>query len=147
MEPLTASLLARIAGRERLIQHLGNWPSFHDFEVLAITLERPIMIGATCDLRATFLVFDVSKSQEDPERRQGTADMLFEDINDLHIDGFNHQNPIIGLSILPGAAGADLFHVAWGGSCLCHEVSFTCHQMSVLRVVDLNPFRRAAPYL
>jgi hypothetical protein len=35
------------------------------------------------------------------------------------------------------------FHVQWGGTGMQHEVSFTCSRIAVLRIVDLNPFRKS----
>jgi hypothetical protein len=137
--------LALISGRELLIQHLGYWPTFHDFEVLSIELNRALVSATTNDLRATFLVFDLNKSPDDPERKQGSAEFLFEDVDDLQIVGFNHQNPILGLVIGPSEpiGGERRFRVDWGGTCMPHEVSFSCGRISVLRVIDLNPFRKA----
>ena len=142
-EPISPEALAAISGRELLIQHLGHWPTFHDFEVIALTLERAVVSAAYHDLRATFFVFDLNKSTDDPERKQGTAEILFESIEALHIDGFNYQNPILGVSILPSEPLG--FRVAWGSTCMHHDVSFTCGRIAVLRVVDLNPFRKAFP--
>ncbi len=148
-EAMSPEVLAGISGRELLIQHLGHWPTFHDFEVLSLILERAVVSAAACDLKATFFVFDLTKSPHDPERKQGTAEFLFEDINALHIDGFNHQNPIMGLSIVRAESSGEetRFRVQWGGTCMQHEVSFTCSRVAVLRVVDLNPFRKAFPSL
>jgi hypothetical protein len=144
-EPISPETLALISGRELLIQHLGYWPRFHDFEVLSLTLERAVVSAATDDLRATFLVFDLHKAPDNPERKQGSAELLFESIDELRIDGFNHQNPIAGLSIVLSEPGGQSrrFHVQWGGTCMQHEVSFTCSRIAVLRIVDLNPFRKS----
>jgi hypothetical protein len=115
-------------GRELLIQHLGYWPTFEDFEVLSITLERALVSATVQDLRATFLVFNLHQAPDDPERRQGTAEFLFEGVGDLQIEGFNHQNPIVGLGIIPTKTldGDCRFQVEWGGTCIKHDVSFVC---------------------
>jgi hypothetical protein len=143
-ETISPETLASISGRELLIQHLGHWPTFHDFEVVSLTLERAVVSAATRDLRATFFVFDLQKAPSDPERRQGTAEFIFENIDSLRIDGFNHQNPIMGLSIIPSEPLGEQqrFRVKWGGTCMQHDVSFTCGRIAVLRVMDLNPFRK-----
>jgi hypothetical protein len=148
-ETILPETLALISGRELLIQHLGHWPTFHDFEVLSLTLERAVVSALTHDLRATFFVFDLQKAPSDPERKQGSAEFLFESIDALHIDGFNYQNPIMGVSITPSEPLGDerRFRVEWGGTCMHHEVSFTCGQISILRVVDLNPFQKVFPSL
>ena len=146
-ETILPEVLASISGRELLVQHLGHWPTFHDFEVLSLALDRPVIPAADCALKVAFLVFDLSKEPSDPERRQASVEFLFESINELHIDGFNHQNPIIGLSIVPCDGAQGRFRVEWGGTGMQHEVSFTCGRVSVLRVIDLNPFRRPSPSL
>src|SRR5439155_15485046 len=97
---MTEGVIALIAGRDLLIEHLGYWPDFEDFEVFSIVLERAAWdLTATNDLRATFFVFDIRKRTGDPDRREGTAEILFESIDLLEISGFNHQNPIMGLSV------------------------------------------------
>src|SRR5262245_57544847 len=143
---ISDEVLADIVGRELLIDHLGGWPTFHDYEVVSIILERaPWLTTATCDMRATFYVFDLDKRHEDPQRKQGLAELLFRGIDDLRLEGFNHQNPIMGLSIVrdPSGYSRRRFRVEWGGTCMPHEVSFSCSHISVLRVIDLNPFRKS----
>ena len=143
---ISPEVLADIVGRELLIDHLGSWPTFHDYEVISIVLERaPWLVTATCDMRATFYVFDLDKRPEDPERRQALAELLFKGIDDLQVEGFNHQNPITGLSIVHDQSGVSWrrFRVEWGGTCMHHEVSFSCRYISVIRIVDLNPFRKS----
>jgi hypothetical protein len=120
------------------MDHLGGWPTFHDFEVLSLHLERAIVPAAACD---------PSKSSSDPGRRQGSAGFLFENVGGLRVDGFNHQNPILGLSIVRSEEDENRLQVDWGGTGMRHEVSFTCGRIAVLRVIDLNPFRSASPRL
>jgi hypothetical protein len=148
-EPIAPDILATIAGRELLIHHLGHWTTFHDFEVLSITLERPLVTSITHDLRATFLIFDLSKSPDSPERKQGTVEILFEYIDNLQIEGFNHQNPIMGLSITPAKDPSSGLQIVWMGTGpgWKNDVSFTCGRITVLRVIDLNPFRKSLPRL
>ena len=139
---ISKEILAKIQGRELLISHLGRWPTFEDFEVMSITLERaPWDDTARHDLRATFSAFDINKKPTDPERKQAFVEIQFEGISELQIEGFNHQNPITGLSI--NQSGDCKFQIQWGGTVLEHEVSFICSQISVLRVIDLNPFRKS----
>jgi hypothetical protein len=141
---LSPGTLSLIAGRELLIEHLGHWPTFQDFEVVSIHLERAATFAASHGLRATFFVFDLQKAPGDPDRKQGLAELQFEDVADLKIEGFNHQNPILGVEIkaLNPSDGQPSFGVKWGGTCMHHEVSFICGRISVIRVVDLNPFRK-----
>jgi hypothetical protein len=148
-QSIAPETLELIVGGELLIQHLGHWPTFHDFEVVSLTLERAVVSATTHDLRVTFFVFDLGKSPDDPERKQGTAEFLFESVDQVRIDGFNHQNPIMGLSVASAEPLGEerRFHVQWGGTCMQHDVSFTCGRIAVVRVIDLNPFRKTFPSL
>lgn len=143
---ISPEILASITGRDLLIHHLGHWPTFHDFEVLSITVERPLVITAAKDLRATFLIFDLNKSPDSPERKQGTAEILFQDIDDLIIEGFNHQNPIMGLSITQATPPKTGFQVTWTGTGPKNDASFTCSHITIIRVIDLNPFQKPIPF-
>jgi hypothetical protein len=107
-------------------------------------MERAVVTACARDLKAVFYVFDLNKAPDDPTRKQGTAELLFTDIDSLKIDGFNHQNPIIGLSIILEQTkdGTPEFQVSWGGTGMQHEVSFKCGSIAVLRVTDLNPFQK-----
>lgn len=145
-DSVSPEVLARIHGRERLIQHFGSWPRFHDAEIIAISLERaPWLTTATKDLRATFYVYDLSRTPQSPLRKQTFVEILFEDIDDLRISHFDHQNPITDFSITSVSAeiSPQTFEVEWGG--VQHEVSFSCSTISVLRVIDLNPFQKSIP--
>jgi hypothetical protein len=146
-QPIAPDILASIAGRELLIHHLGHWPTFHDFEVLSVTLERPVIIGAPPDLRATFFIFDLSQAPDSPGRKQGTAEILFEGIDNLRLEGFNHQNPIMGLSITPSEDPSRGYQVTWIGPAWKNDASFICEGITVLRVIDLNPFQKSLPRL
>lgn len=145
---VSGATVQAIRGSEILINYFGSWPEFHDFEVITITLERaPWLTAATSDLRAVFYGFDVSKSPEDPERKQSLIEMLFQGVDQLRIDGFNHQNPIIGISIqtLPDQSNFGRWSVNWGGTGIHHEVSFLCQEISVIRITPLNPFNISIP--
>jgi hypothetical protein len=142
---VSKEILAKIRGHELLVSHLGYWPTFEDFEVFSINLERaPWDNTIKQDLRASFFAFDINKKHTDPERKQALVEIQFEEVVDLKIEGFNHQNPITGLSIKQ--TPDDKFQIEWGGTVLQHEVSFACSRISVLRVIDLNPFRQSIEY-
>jgi len=53
---ISAEVLASIAGRELLTNHLGAWPTFHDYEVISIILDRaPWPRTATSDIGRSYL--------------------------------------------------------------------------------------------
>ena len=89
-------------------------------------------------LLATFYVFDALYAFEDPRRNASMVTIRFDDLAHFEMDGFNHQNPIIGLSL--GVQYSDalkklLLVVNWGGTCLQHEVSLLCGSANVVAVV------------
>ena len=130
--------IALVRGREMLTDHYGGWPSFHDGEVIRLTLERaPMEDTATSNVRSVFSVFDPLKSKSDPDRKQAHTEFLFGGVQDFTCLNWNHQNPICGMSITLAPHGG--FEIYWGG---CgHEVRFHASSAAVLDLVDLNPFR------
>ena len=114
-----------------------------------MTLERaPTGHAAAHSLRAVFLTFDIHQAPNSPMRKQAHAEILFSNVGRLSVTEWQHQNPIQGLSITrrrDEELNADLFLVRWGG--LGHEVSFDCDRITVVDLVDLNPFQKSFPQL
>ena len=143
---LDSRVRARIKGAKLVEAQIGLWSDFHDCEVLSIMLDRsPFCEGIACDLRAVFYIFDIRHAPSSPERRPAHVEMLFHDIDELRIDGFNHQNPIMGLGLslaLCERLRKERILVEWGRTALPHDVKFRCDSITVVRVIDLDPFRR-----
>lgn len=38
---------SKLIGFDRVVQHFGYWPTFHDAEVLSLTLDRDAQVGGT----------------------------------------------------------------------------------------------------
>lgn len=143
--PVSEDVVASIHGYQMVIDHLGHWPSFHDMEVVRLNFDRLEQLpGVDHDLLATFYIFDLTKSPADPERKPALLEILFNGVTNVEMQGWSHQNPILGLSLQrfhdPNLASYRT-HVFWGG---CnHEVKFACDSISVVRLRELNPFREA----
>lgn len=140
-----------IEGANRLVERFGQWPTFEDGEVLNLTLDRGNFVqlpesGAWHEfvrpsLSAAFYVFDSRFSLEAPERRATIATIRFGQLDAFEMNGFNHQNPIIGLGIslvFSERLKTKLFKVDWGGTALPHEVSLTCASVKVLSVEPIG---------
>ncbi len=89
----------QIENHELVTDAFGGWPSFDDFEVISLTLER----GAEpCPaLNLLFLGLQPPLGAE----RKGVSCLLtlrFLGIDNLKLEGFNHQNAVNGLSISEG---------------------------------------------
>lgn len=151
--PIDQAAINLVRGREVLIDHYGYWPAFIDVEVIRVSLERaPTGYTATSNLRAVFYTFDIHKAPDDPLRRQAHTEMLFGEVMELKLSGWSPQNPIQGLSITrerSHSLSCDLFRVFWGGigGGIGHEANFLCSSISVVDVMDLNPFQKSFPYL
>jgi hypothetical protein len=139
--PISEAAVAKVHGYENVVGYFGHWPSFHDMEVIRVSIDRVSdrRPSTSHDLRAEFYVFDLTRSPDDPDRKQALLEILFTEISDLSIKGWSYQNPITGLSL----SWDSKLRVAWGG---CgHDVSFTCAEATVVRLRELNPFRKSQP--
>jgi hypothetical protein len=142
--PIEQAAIDLIRGSDLLIRHYGDWPAFIDVEVIRLSLERaPTDLTATSNLRAVFSTFDIHRAPTDPLRKQAHTEILFGGISSVSIDHWDHQNPIQGCSITRrwhDLLQRKCFQVFWGG--IGHEVRFDCERITVVDVVDLNPFQK-----
>jgi len=91
----------QIPGADAVVAGLGDWPSFHDAEVVELRHWRGQMKSGDWDdsnvlplLTAKIHIF-----KENPTSQHTLATLRFEDVDDYRMEGFNHQNAILGLSI------------------------------------------------
>ena len=93
---------------ERLTSTFGYWPSFHDAEVIEFNLWRgdvdPDAKRYTFPTLTTKIHLWEITSELDARgyyvlRHHTLATLRFHDVSELHMEGFNHQNAIYGLSI------------------------------------------------
>jgi hypothetical protein len=133
-----------IGGAEKLIAALGDWPSFHDAEIVSISAQRhlPVALGAS----TVELVVHVRRYES---RGQGTARyeqvvvksilarFLCKQVADLELSQFNHQNVINALSVqaqpsaeAPGAPLVLTIEPIWGlgGTVRCATVELSSVQ-------------------
>jgi len=139
--------VAAIEDANLLVARFGEWPTFEDAEVLALNLDRGnhswVVETGEWDRRippsltATLYVFDFRHASDNPARNPTKVVIKFEEFEDFEIDGFNHQNPIVGLGIkflFSKNMNKNLFSVDWGGTGIKHEASFTCERIQVMSV-------------
>jgi hypothetical protein len=78
---------------------LGMWPTFDDFEVVSMLLERshdgeepwPVFT-------VQFLGFRTDVAPEHPDRNTCLLTLRFGGVENVKLEGFNHQNAINGLT-------------------------------------------------
>jgi hypothetical protein len=94
----TAGLLGEIRGGQQLLEWFGHVPSFHDAEVLELTLDRK---KAQCRIK-------IHAFQMTPEidakglyvlKKHILVSFRMEGVMNLELTDFNHQNVINGLAL------------------------------------------------
>ncbi len=136
----------RIAGAEQLVAVFGYWPSFHDAEVLWLRLDRQA-IGEGCygpTLEALVHAFEMtSEVGADGHyvlRHHVLVHLRFSEVVELRLDGFNHQNALMGLT-LTDLRDRQMERVKWAvrfDSAFGVDASFQCYAVQVVSVVPCN---------
>lgn len=129
----------RISRRELLTSIFGEWPSFHDAEVLKVVLDRK-----GCELLASIYVFRMT-SEVDTNGyyvldNKVVATIRFTGIAQLELRYFNHQNVLFDLGIRDVSAEQDdglNFEVEFNTS-FGMEANFRCAEIEVVSVVPYN---------
>lgn len=150
-EHTDVAIVAAIERSQLLIERFGYWPTSHDAEVLKLVFERGnhlqiVQTGAWSEripesLVVRFYVFDWDRREETPPYRPTFVTLRFESLERFGLEGFNDQNPIIGLGITREYSAnrrKDLFAVDWGGTAMSHEVSLTCERITVQSVEPIG---------
>lgn len=90
-----------IKGSEKLTRIYGGWPSFHDAEVVDLYYWRGQVKPGDWDDSNVFpvLTIKIHIFIESPTSQHTLATLRFEDVDDFKMEGFNHQNAILGLLI------------------------------------------------
>lgn len=93
-----------IVGQEKLIAVFGRWPSFHDAEVLRITLERgDVALSGGPIVECSIHVFEMTGEVGDDGafvcRNHTIVTFRFIGATEIELSGFNHQNALWDLSI------------------------------------------------
>jgi hypothetical protein len=94
-----------IAGAEQLVAVFGYWPSFHDAEVLWMRFDRRSggdgCYGPTLEalVHAFEMTSEVGADGSNVLRHHVLVHLRFRDVVELRLDGFNHQNVLMGLTL------------------------------------------------
>jgi hypothetical protein len=97
---------APITGSERIVKVFGHWPSFHDAEVLSLRLARGTQENegsAAPSMEMVIHAFEMT-DEVSPRgtyvlRKHVLVHFRFNDIVDLKLEDFNHQNVLLRLCI------------------------------------------------
>lgn len=131
----------RIENSEAITSLFGYWPSFHDAEVLHISINRFSEPGGGPSLSAAIHVFEMTNEVNSDGyyicHKHSVVTLLFQGLDELALDGFNHQNALSQLSIIESEPGGSLrvnFDSAYG-----LESEMTCQSVKVVSVVPGIP--------
>lgn len=136
----------KIYGSEILKGIYGYWPQFHDAELLSFFLSRGSFGEGNENLefpsaQAKIHVFEMT-SEVSSERyfvlhKHQLVDFLFEGVEDLHLEGFNHQNVLLSLDInilnIDPIEFEVIFDSAFGA-----DAQFSCSKISVVEVIPCD---------
>ena len=90
-------LYAEIPGGSDLIAWFGHVPSFHDAEIVQLSLHR--RAPSILSIHAWNMTREVDDRGYFVLDRHAVVTFALEDILDLQLDGFSHQNVIFGLRL------------------------------------------------
>jgi hypothetical protein len=138
-----------IVGSEKLTSIFGRWPSFHDAEVHEIHFERGhIDAGAqvyefprlTVRLHHWLMTNEIDQKGYYVSTKHTLTTVKFFDVDNFKMEGFNHQNTILGLRIEqktreegPTSYFAVDFEPAFG-----IDASFTCLRIEIVEAVPCD---------
>jgi len=146
---MTEDIQAFIEGSQKLIDIFGYWPSFHDAEILELTFWRGEMEpeAGRCVfpvLRVALHVWELT-NQTNPQgslviRHHTLTKLRFHDVNDFRMEGFNHQNTILGLSVTrkERSQGPSPIFVVHFDPAFGMGAAFTCMRVEVLEAVPCS---------
>lgn len=90
-----------IGGHDQVLRAFGYWPSFHDAEVLSLLMDRnTVLVDDIADARldGCLHAFEWTRSLH-PVFNHHLVQLRFHEIDEVALDGFNHQNAILEFRI------------------------------------------------
>ena len=92
-----------VEGFEKIIDKFGLWPSFHDGEILRIVLDRTSrsQTGSYIPTVEIHIRCYVMTTGDGPWKihNDSVVRLMFEDVFDCILEGFNHQNVLSSLNL------------------------------------------------
>ena len=128
---------SKIQNSHLLTDMFGEFPSFHDAEVLRVTLERGDKLGFEPSLEALINTWQFAGGVDERGYLSSKNDVLvsfrFAKIAEVNLDGFNQQNVLFHLEIIELSEPAEneaKFKVVFLG-CFGIEAEFYCDSISI----------------
>lgn len=137
-----------IENYQNVLSRFGRWPSFHDGEVHGILLDRMRLSSddryipsIEIHLRGWIMAADGVDTGSFKQEHDSVVHFRFDDVFDVALDGFNHQNVLSSLNLsmrTESKESVNVLHVELE-HCFGLSGSFCARKAAVLGVV---PFVR-----
>jgi Immunity protein 50 len=92
-----------IAGSEQILSIYGEWPSFHDAEIISVFLDRKRYEGKYGPtVKVHVHCFEITNEIVDGHYKtinHNVINFAFYDVVEFELNGFDHQNILSGLNI------------------------------------------------
>jgi hypothetical protein len=127
-----------IEGHDKVEAAFGGWPSFHDAEVHRIVLERAVPTGPMPRVEVVIHAWNMTDQIDENGYRLAHHHLVsfaFDDVSEVELDGFNHQNVLSDLllqSVDEGSFRVELAH------CFGVSSSFIAKRGRVLAVTPCD---------
>ena len=95
VKDLSELIYHAVPGGQDLVQWFGQVPSFHDAEILSLNLRRNGQ-SSVC-LHGWIMTAQVCQDGQLALDKHAIVTFLIDGVMDLQLDGFSHQNVIMGL--------------------------------------------------
>jgi len=137
--------LSKIKNVQALLDHFGEWPCFHDSEVLYIHLDRGNI--NVFEMPTMEMALDLVNWPRFNEKKEFIMDtrvtLRFTASQFENIDGFNYQNAICGLEIKalePDAGTGDVggYHEVEISDAFGVYANFKCDAIEVVKVESIT---------
>lgn len=130
--------MIKIINRELVEDIYGQWPSFHDAEIHELKLSRSKDKRDAC---LELVIHTFHSTMETDENgyyktiHNYLVSLRFENITNLKLEDFNHQNVLWGLDFQEAEINSNLIKVNMETSYGCRG-EFLCEEVIVLGVTD-----------
>jgi len=95
--------LRDVSGTAELHDWFGYWPDFHDAEIVSLHLNR--RGESSLRIHTWETTREVDEKGCYAQAKHVVVEFILENVSDLSLNGFNHQNVVFGLAIQKTASG------------------------------------------
>ena len=120
--------LKGVPGAQDLLDWFGDWPGFHDAEVISLHLNR--RAASTLVVHTWRMTNEVDAKGYYVQDKHVVVEFSVSDVTDAELSGFSHQNVVFGLTISKGESGFTIDldpSYGIGGTIVARHISIKLH--------------------